>query len=98
RRGELASVGAVAAVGDGSVIVADGSNRIQRFAADGSVINAWGSSGNGIGQFHFGAGGGNDAGAGGGLAVSDSTVYVADSGNDRIQRFSLDGSHGTVII
>ena len=98
RRGELTSVGAVAAVADGSVIVADGTNRLQRFGVDGSVLNAWGRPGNGVGEFHFGAGGGNDAGAGGGLAVAGDMVYVADSGNDRIQRFTLDGGHGAVIV
>jgi len=98
RRGEMTSVGAVAAVSDGSVVVADGSNRIQRFGADGGVLSSWGAPGNGIGQFHFGAGGGNDAGAGGGLAVGDGMLYVADSGNDRIQRFTLDGARGSVIV
>jgi len=98
RPGELGPVGAVAAAADGSVFVADGSNRIQRFGADGALITAFGGPGTDVGRFRFGAGGGNDAGAGGGLAVSADTLFVADSGNDRIQRFSLNGDKGTVIV
>src|SRR5437764_165652 len=44
------------------------------------------------------AGGGNAAGAGGGLAVSGQFVYVADTGNDRIQRFDLRGGQGAVVV
>src|SRR3954471_20349901 len=40
--GELSSVGAVAVAADGSVYVADGADRIDRFAADGSLLNSWG--------------------------------------------------------
>src|SRR5262245_28590386 len=43
--GGLTSVGAVAVAADGSVYVADGADRIDRFAADGSLLNSWGSSG-----------------------------------------------------
>lgn len=98
RAGELSGVGALAVAGDGSVLVADGANRIDRFGADGALQNSFGQSGSDVGQFRFGGGRGNDAGAGGGLAVSGDTVYVADSGNDRIQRFGLDGSRGAQIV
>lgn len=96
--GQLGGVGALAVAGDGSVFVADGSNRVQHFAANGALLNEWGSTGSAVGQFRFGAGHANDAGAGGGLAVGGNTVYVADSGNDRIVRFTLDGGSGTVIV
>lgn len=98
RPGELAGVGALAVAGDGSLVVADGQNRIHRFAADGRHLRTWGRSGTGVGEFRFGGGRGNDAGAGGGLAVSRGFVYVADSGNGRIQRFDLDGGRGSVIV
>ena len=97
--GGLTSVGAVAVAADGSVYVADGADRIDRFAADGSLLNSWGRSGDGPGEFRFGAGGGNDSGAGGGIAIGpDGTVYVADTRNDRVQRFAADGSNPVVII
>jgi tripartite motif-containing protein 71 len=99
RPGELSSVGGVAVAADNSVVVADGSNRIHRFGADGALLNSFGRAGTeGAGEFRFGAGGGNDAGAGGGIAVGGDFVYVADTGNDRIQRFPLGGGPGNVIV
>src|SRR3954470_5954425 len=97
--GGLSSVGAVAVAADGSVYVADGADRIDRFAADGSLLNSFGSSGSAPGQFRFGAGGGNDSGAGAGIAIGpDGSVYVADTRNDRVQRFAADGSSPVVIV
>jgi tripartite motif-containing protein 71 len=96
--GQLGPVGAIAVAGDGSLIVADGSNRIDRFDANGQLIDSWGRTGSEVGEFRFGAGAGNSAAAGGGLAVSGDFVYVADTGNDRVQRFSLDGGHGAEIV
>jgi tripartite motif-containing protein 71 len=97
--GGLSSVGAVAVAPDGSVYVADGADRIDRFAPDGSLISSWGSSGSAPGQFRFGAGGGNDSGAGGGIAIGpDGMVYVADTRNDRIQRFGPNGENPVVIV
>jgi tripartite motif-containing protein 71 len=96
--GQFGAIGAIAVAGDGSLVVADGSNRIDRFDASGQLIDSWGRTGSDVGQFRFGAGAGNSAAAGGGLAVSGSFVYVADTGNDRVQRFTLDGGHGAVIV
>jgi tripartite motif-containing protein 71 len=96
--GQLSAVGAIAVAGDGSLLVADGSNRIDRFDGGGQLIDSWGRTGSDVGQFRFGAGAGNSAAAGGGLAVSGNFVYVADTGNDRVQRFTLDGGHGAVIV
>jgi tripartite motif-containing protein 71 len=96
--GGLSAVGAVAVAGDGSVYVAAGNDRIDRYAADGTLLDSWGGAGSGVGQFQFGAGVGNESGAGGGIAVANGMVYVADTRNDRIQRFAPDGTHGTVIV
>lgn len=96
--GQLTSVGGVAVAADGSVLVTTGANRIDRFAPDGSLLRSWGRTGQGVGEFVFGSGGGNDSPAGGGLAVSGNLVYVADSRNDRIQRFTLDGDEGRVLV
>jgi len=98
RAGEFTSVGALAVSPDNVVFVADGSNRIDRFDLGGSLLGSFGRPGGEVGQFRFGAGGGNDAGAGGGLAASATHLYVADSGNDRVQRFALDGSQGMELI
>jgi tripartite motif-containing protein 71 len=98
RPGELSAVGALAVADDGSLLVADGRNRIDRFNPGGSLLNSWGSSGSGVGQFLFGGGRGNDAGAGGGLATSRGMLYVADSGNNRIQRFTVQGTQASVIL
>jgi len=97
RPGELNHVGAVAVAPDNTLIVADGSNRIDRFDPSGRLIGSFGSEGRGIGQFRFGRGSGNTAGAGGGLAVQGNTLFVSDSANNRVQRFNLDGSAGKQI-
>jgi DNA-binding beta-propeller fold protein YncE len=98
RPGQLGSVGAIAVAPDNTLYVADGSNRIDRFGPGGQFIGSFGRGGTEVGQFYFGAGGGHDAGAGGGLAIGGGFVFVSDSGNDRIQRFRLDGSEGTEIV
>ena len=65
--------------GQGNVFVADFYNhRVQKFAANGSFLSAFGEAGDGPGQFdHVTA-----------VAVAeDGTVFVADFGNNRIQRW-----------
>lgn len=100
RPGELSAIGAVAVTGDNQVVVADGgSNRVVRFnTSTGDLIGSWGGNGTALGKFHFGAGGGNDAAAGGGLAASGSTLYIVDTGNDRVVRFAADGNNGAEIV
>ena len=99
RPGELTAMGAVAVTGDNQVVVADGgSNRIVRFDATGGLIDSWGGPGTALGKFHFGAGGGNDAAAGGGLAASGSTLFIVDTGNDRVVRFNAAGGNGAEIV
>jgi tripartite motif-containing protein 71 len=98
RPGELSAVGALAVADDGSLLVADGRNRIDRFHPGGSLLNSWGKAGTDVGEFLFGGGRGNDAGAGGGLATANGLLYVADSGNDRIQRFTVQGTQASVIL
>jgi DNA-binding beta-propeller fold protein YncE len=96
--GQLTSVGGVAVAQDGSVLVTTGANRIDRFAPDGGLLGSWGRTGQGLGEFVFGSGGGNDSPAGGGIAAYGNLVYVADSRNDRIQRFALDGSGAQILV
>jgi tripartite motif-containing protein 71 len=98
RPGELGAVGAIAVAGDNTLFVAEGTNRIDRFNASGQLMQSFGKGGDGVGEFRFGAGGGHDAPAGGGLAISGNLLFVSDSFNDRVQRFNLDGSGGAEIV
>lgn len=70
----------------GSIFVADTfNNRIVKRALDGAV-NSWGEYGSGEGQFDQPRG----------VAVAGGYVYVADTGNDRVQVFNAaDGAYVT---
>jgi uncharacterized protein (TIGR03663 family) len=74
---------------DGSLYVADTENhRIQHLSADGTVLHIWGSFGD-VTQGNAPAGTFNQPW---GIAVgSDGAVYVADTWNHRVQKFSSDG-------
>jgi peptidoglycan/xylan/chitin deacetylase (PgdA/CDA1 family)/DNA-binding beta-propeller fold protein YncE len=67
----------------GDVYVADtGHNRIVEFDPNGAVVRAWGSEGQGPGQFEFPTA----------LAIEPGgDLYVADTGNGRVQRFAPTG-------
>ena len=57
-----------------------GLNRIQKFTSAGVFVSKWGTEGQGDGQF---------ISAEGVAMAPDGSVYVADSGNHRIQKFSV---------
>ncbi|MBL8851447.1 MAG: GNAT family N-acetyltransferase [Planctomycetaceae bacterium] len=74
----------VALGANGDIFVSDGygNARVHRFSADGNLLRSWGEPGGGPGQFHVPHG----------IAVApDSSVFVADRENCRIQIFSPDG-------
>ncbi len=97
-KGQFGAVGGLALDAQGNVYLVDcGGDRIEKFTADGRFITAWGSRGSHVGQFDFGAGDGPADPPGGGIAVGAGYVYVSDTGNDRIERFALDGSGAKVI-
>ena len=67
--------------------------RVQKFTSEGQFLGEWGSCGAGEGQFHKHP----RAGMGGylimGIVVdTEGNVYVVDVGNDRVQKFSNEGS------
>jgi tripartite motif-containing protein 71 len=90
--GQFGPIGGLATDAAGNVYVVDSEhNRIEKFDPSGNFITAWGHSGNELGQFNFGSSQDPTKPPGGGIAVYGSYVYVADSGNDRIERFNLTG-------
>ena len=75
----------------GNIYVTDwGHNRVLKFTQDGSFITSWGREGTGSREFKGPRG----------IAIHEKTVddelfiyvYVADSGNSRVQKFTSDGS------
>ncbi|HWG08188.1 MAG TPA: hypothetical protein VN672_04170 [Solirubrobacteraceae bacterium] len=91
-RGQFGPIGGLATDAAGNVYVVDSShNRIQKFDPNGTFILQWGHKGSEPGQFRFGSSQDYTKPPGGGIAVAGNYVYVADSGNNRIQRFSLEG-------
>ena len=78
----------------GNVWVSDGMNdRFQIFAPDGAFLEIWGVSGTQDGQFDFHATHGNPSADYGDVAFdAGGNIYVADTGNFRIQKFAPDRS------
>jgi hypothetical protein len=74
---------AVAAAPDGSFYVSDASDRISHYSPSGRLLSRWGSRGAVPGQLRL---------VSGAMAVGpDDRVYVADTGNSRIDVFTSDG-------
>lgn len=68
---------------NGDIYVTDyGDSKIKKFDSDGKILQAWGSSGTGNGQFNHPMG----------IVIGPKYVYVADTGNARIQMFDKDGN------
>jgi tripartite motif-containing protein 71 len=90
--GQFGPIGGLATDAAGDVYVLDSShNRIEKFSAGGEFLTAWGARGSALGDFSFGSSQNPTQPPGGGIAVSGNHVYVADSGNDRVERFNLEG-------
>jgi tripartite motif-containing protein 71 len=90
--GQFGPIGGLATDAAGDVYVLDSShNRIEKFDSSGNYITAWGHTGTELGQFRFYSSLDPTIPPGGGVAVGGNYVYVADSGNNRIERFNLSG-------
>ncbi len=90
--GQFGPIGGLATDAAGNVYVVDSShNRIEKFDPNGNFLTSWGHHGSELGEFSFGSSQNYTQPPGGGIAVAGNYVYVADSGNDRIERFNLTG-------
>lgn len=88
--GQLTSPRGMAIAADGSIYVADSRNhRIQHFSASGDLIKSWGTYAN-IADGN--APGGTFNEPWGVAAAPDGSVFVADTWNHRIQKFTADGT------
>lgn len=73
----------------GTVWVADGHHsQFQLFSQDGTYLETWGEPGDEAGQFNFVRS--DELGLGAVAFARDGTMYVADTGNDRVQVFDAD--------
>jgi predicted membrane-bound mannosyltransferase/DNA-binding beta-propeller fold protein YncE len=88
--GQFSAPRALAVASDGSLYVADSLNhRIEHFDANGNLLKAWGS----FADVQAGPAPGGTFNEPWGVAVGpDGSVYVADTWNHRVQKFSADGT------
>jgi uncharacterized protein (TIGR03663 family) len=92
--GQFQSPRGVAVAADGSLYVADSmNNRIQHLSPSGQVLKVWGT----YASISTGAAPGGTFSEPWGVAVGpDGSVYVADTWNHRIQKFTADGEFVTM--
>jgi hypothetical protein len=92
--GQLDAPRGVAIGNDGSIYVADSRNhRIQRFAEDGTLMNSWGS----FADILSGEAPQGTFNEPWGIAIGpDGSVYVTDTWNHRVQKFTAEGNFITM--
>jgi tripartite motif-containing protein 71 len=90
--GRLGAIGGVASDAKGNTYVLDSDQQlVQVFDPDGASVRCFGGRGSGAGKLRTGSGSYAASSASGGIGVSGEFVYVADAGNNRVQRFTLAG-------
>ena len=92
--GQLNNPHGIAIAKDGSIYVTDAKNsRIQHFTADGQFINTWGA----FASVDNGNAPGGTFNEPWGVAIGpDGSVYITDTWNHRVQKFSADGKFLTM--
>ena len=93
-QGQFQSPRQIAVAADGSLYVADSmNNRIQHLSPDGTVLKVWGT----LADISKGDAPGGTFNEPWGIAIGpDGSVYVADTWNYRIQKFTADGKFITM--
>ena len=90
--GQFGPIGGLAVDAADDVYVVDSShNRIQKFGPDGEFITAWGHRGSELGRVRLRLLAEPQPAARRRHRGVGAVVYVADSGNNRIERFNLEG-------
>jgi tripartite motif-containing protein 71 len=96
--GRLGAVAGIAVDDAGNTYVLDTDQQlVQVFDRDGVSTRCFGGRGNGAGKLRTGSGSYAASSASGGIAVAGGYVYVADAGNDRVQRFTLAGQRPKIL-
>jgi DNA-binding beta-propeller fold protein YncE len=96
--GRLGAIGGVATDAQGNAYVLDTDQQlVQVFDANGDSVRCFGGRGPGLGKLHTTSGSYAGSSASGGIAVAGKHVYVADSSNNRVQRFTLAGKDPKIL-
>lgn len=91
--GQFFDAHGIALAPDGTLYVTDTNNgRVEHFSASGQLLNTWGV----IGSVDQGAAGSSFKEPWGIAVAPDGSVYVADTWNYRIQKFTADGTFITL--